>query len=399
MISKTFSPLGVADYRSLWIGQIVSVAGDRINQIAMALMVYSLTGSMLQMGIMLGIVLLPAALFGLVAGVLVDRLDRRRVMIAADLIRMVVVLAIPFVVHFGIGWAYALAFVASAVSLLFTPAKRALIPEIVNSRDLMASNSLDNASEAVAELVGLAIGGVVVATIGYSWAFGIDAATFAFSAVCISLIRHRRPVVAAPLPHVGIYAELTEGLRSIWHHDLLRELSGFYVFTAMLGQASVALCYALALERYQAGATGLAMLDAAIAVGILAGSVLIARGGMGRAGTKFLSGVAGMGVAVGLVALAYNIWIAMAFLLAAGIANMYFFIPATTLYQTHSNEAVRGRVMAAITTLTRIAMVLGTVIVGALAERMPIAWLAAALGVGGVLVAAAGSTQAALREA
>jgi MFS family permease len=72
------APLRIADFRRLWLGQVVSVVGDKIHTIAMAMMVYSITGSMLQMGVMLGVTLLPAALFGLPAGVYIDRWDRRR---------------------------------------------------------------------------------------------------------------------------------------------------------------------------------------------------------------------------------------------------------------------------------------------------------------------------------
>ncbi|MGV8084015.1 MAG: MFS transporter [Coriobacteriia bacterium] len=399
MRSAAFAPLRIPDYRRLWIGQIVSVVGDKINQIAMAMMVYSITGSMLHVGIMLGMVLLPAALFGLPAGVLVDRWDRRKAMIFADLSRMVVVAAIPAAVHFGVWWTYALAFLASAISLVFTPAKRALIPNLVSSRDLMASNSLDNASEAVAELVGLAIGGIAVTAIGYSWAFGIDAATFLISAFCIALIRYRQPVPVKRSAKTTISSDITEGLRTIWQHDVLRELSGVYVLAAILGQASIALCYSLALERYQSGATGLALLDAAIAVGILIGSILVARSGIGRAGAKFLIGLAGFGLAIALTAAASNIWIAMVFLVGGGVMNMFFYIPATTLYQTHCRDRVRGRVLAASTTLTRIAMVFGIMAASALAERISIPLLAVSIGVASLFVAGIGSTRPVLRKA
>lgn len=365
----------------------------------MAVMVYQITGSMLQMGVMLGTVLLPAALFGLPAGALVDRFDRRRVMIAADVLRGLAVLAIPLAVKQGIWYAYALAFIASTISLFFTPAKRALIPDLVPSRDLMASNSLDNASEAVAELAGLALGGVVVASIGFTWAFVMDGITFFFSAICILAVRYRQPARLAREAEGSVFAEIFEGLRSIGRHKVLRALSEVYVFAAMLGQAVIALCYSLALERYDAGAEGLAMLDAAITIGILAGAVMVGRGGMTRPGMKFLTGIGFFGVSIALVGFSSNMWFAMAFLVLAGIANMYFFIPATTLYQTHAEESVRGRVLAASTTISRIAMVLGIVLAGAAAERMPISWLAALIGVFAVVLALVGLTRAALREA
>ena len=393
------APLRWADYRRLWIGQVVSVVGDKINQIAMAIVVYAITGSMLQMGIMLGVTALPAALFGLPAGAYVDRWDRRITMLVADLVRAVVVLMIPLVVPFGVAWVYLLAFIASTVALFFLPAKRSLIPDLVAPDALMAANSLDNASEAVAELVGLAAGAAVVALLGYRWAFRFDALTFVVSATMILLIRYRQPAAEKPAAGHDIFGETVAGVRAIFDNDVLRQLSSVYVASALFASASIAVCYALALGRYHAGAPGLAMLDAASAVGILLGSMLVVRRGDIGAGVKFLSGTTAFGVSFALIVFASNIWIDMVLIMVAGVANMYFFIPATTLYQTLSERSLRGRVMAAATSATRVAMVVGMVAAGALADRLPVGTVAAAVGLAAIVVAGLGWTQAALREA
>jgi MFS family permease len=394
-----FEPLRAADYRRLWIGQVVSVIGDKINQIAMAMMVYAVTGSMLQMGIMLGVTFLPAALFGLPAGVYVDRWDRRLTMVSADLIRAVLIIAIPFVVRFGVGWAYLIAFAVSTVSVFFLPAKRASIPELVPAEQLMAANSLDNGSESVAELSGLAMGGALVALLGYRGAFAIDALTFVFSAVMIFRMRYRQPARLFESEEASVFAEAVEGLRYIWDSDVLRQLSTVYVFSAVLGSASIAICYALAFVRYNAGAPGLALLDAGIAVGALLGSAAVARSGPSRPGLKFLLGVGGFGLTFMLISLASSIWFAVGLLVLGGIANMWFFIPATTIYQTRTAGQLRGRVMAAYATASRIAMVVGIVAAGAAVDRISIPLMVAATGAAGVLVAALGFTQTALRRA
>ena len=393
------APLRVRDFRWLWIGQVVSVVGDKINQIAMAIMVYLLTGSMLQMGIMLGITLLPAALFGLVAGVYVDRWDRRETMLVADVVRACLVLAIPFVIRYGIGWAYLLAFCAATVALFFIPAKRSLIPDIVPPVSLMAANSLDNATSAVSDLGGLAVGGVLVAAIGYRWAFTVDAATFVFSAMCIALIRYRREPALAAEKDRGVWNEAAEGLRSIWDSDVLRELFGIYTAAAIFAAGSIAICYALALQRYHAGAPGIALLDASVTAGILLGSIAVGRMGAGQAGAKFLGGVAGFGVTFALIAFAFNIWIACILLVLCGVANMFFFIPATTLYQTRSDDALRGRIMAAASTVNSVAAVVGIVAAGALAQHVPIPALTAAVGIAALAIALYGATRTALRTA
>ncbi len=399
MESGVFAPLRIADYRWLWIGQFVSVIGDKINQIAMAMMVYFVTGSMFQMGIMLGVTMLPAALFGLLAGVYVDRWDRRFTMIGSDLIRAVLVLLIPLVARFGIGWVYLLAFIVSTVSLFFIPAKRAIIPDLVPADELMAANSLDNASEAVAELAGLAVGAALVALLGHVVAFGVDAATFVFSAITIAFISGPRVATAVKSGAGSVWAEAVEGLRYIEKSDVLRDLIGVYVFAAVFGAASIALCYALALRRYHAGAPGIALLDAAVTVGILIGALAVGRSGQGNAGAKFLIGIAGFGLSLVAVAFAPTIWIAAPFLALGGVANMWYFIPATTIFQVRAADPVRGRVMAASTTINRIAMVLGVIAVGALADSVPLGWVAGGVGVAAVFVAFAGWLQVPLREA
>jgi MFS family permease len=393
-----FAPLRVVNYRWLWIGQFVSMIGDKIHQIAMAMLVYSVTGSMFQMGLMLGITLLPAALFGLLAGVYVDRWDRRITMIVADLVRALLVATIPFVARFGIGWVYAIAFIVSTVSLFFVPAKRAMIPDLVPADELMAANSLDDTSEAVAEFAGLAVGAGIVATLGSAAAFGIDAVSFIFSALMISRISIQA-VQATETLTASVWSEAAEGLRYIWKNAVLRDLIGVYALAAVFAAGSIAVVYALALQRYNAGAPGVALLDAAITAGTIVGALAVGRSGPERPGRKFLLGIGGFGLALATVSLAQTIWVAVPLLALCGVANMWFVVPATTILQTRSTVPVRGRVMAASTSVNRIAAVAGVIAVGALSETVPLAWVTAGVGAGALLAALAGALQASLRDA
>jgi MFS family permease len=396
--SGVFAPLRVANYRWLWIGQFVSMIGDKIHQIAMAMLVYAATGSMFQMGLMLGITLLPAALFGVLAGVYVDRWDRRLTMIGADVIRAALVACIPFVAGFGIGWVYAIAFVVSTVSLFFIPAKRASIPDLVPADELMAANSLDDTSEAVAEFAGLAVGAAIVAFLGSTAAFGIDAVSFIFSAIMISRIAVDA-VPAAETAVATVWGEAAEGLRHIWKTHILRDLIGVYALAAVFAAGSIAVTYALALQRYAAGAPGVALLDASVTAGTIVGALAVGRSGPTRPGRKFLLGIAAFGFSMAALALAQTIWVAVPLLALCGVANMWFVVPATTILQTRSSVAVRGRVMAASTSVNRIAMVAGVVAVGALSDSISLAWVTAGIGAGAVFAAIAGSLQASLRDA
>jgi MFS family permease len=401
--SASLAPLRNVDYRQLWTGQLISVIGDKVNQIALAIMVYSVTGSMLQMGIMLGVTVMPAALLGIVAGVFVDRWDRRITMVVSDILRAGIVLAVPFVAQAGIGWVYALSFAGATVSLLFEPAKRSLIPDLVSKERLRAANSLDMATVAISELVGLAFGGALVAAMGFRMAFFLDSATFLLSAFFIYSIAYR-PDLSLFAKNVektsqGLIREATLGLRHISESPLLRDLMVVYALAVTAGAATVPICYALALKTFDAGAPGLAALDAAITVGILLGSILVGRTGPERNGIKFLWGLLLFGAAFAAVSLADDIYIAMAVLFVAGVTNMWFLIPATTIFQCTAHDNMRGRVMAASTTVVRVFTVVGMVAAGALTERYGTSTLAAVTGVLVIGAAALGWTRPSLRNA
>lgn len=397
--SRLWAPLRSKDYRSLWLGQMISVVGDKVNQIAMGILVYQVTGSMLQMGIMLAISTLPSALFGLPAGAFVDRWDRRKTMIVSDLARAALVLAIPAVARLGILAVYALAFAVSSISLFFEPAKLSLIPEIVDEDDLMAANSLDNATMSVSELLGLAFGGGLVAALGYRVAFFLDSATFVASAVCVSMIVFRETRGVAERVRVRLAEDVMRGLRHIGEVPLLRDLMGVYAFAAMGVAASVTVVYLLALERYQAGAPGLAVLDSAITVGLLLGSYSVGRSSMDASGRKFLVGLCAFGLLFGAVAFAPAMALAAPLLLMGGIANMWFQVPMATMIQQSSRGELRGRVFAAKATLSRIFTVVGFVGAGIVAERFGLVPTIVGVGVIVLVAGMAGFSRRALRAA
>ena len=462
MKTGVFAPLRHPDYAKLWVGQMVSVVGDKLNQIAMGIMVYKLTGSMLQMGVMLGITVLPSALFGLVAGAYVDRWDYRRTMIVADLLRAGLVFMIPWVISASgnsVYPAYALAFSVATVALFFEPAKFSMIPKIVSDEELLAANSLDNATSAISELAGLAVAGAVVGVLGFAQAFTIDAVSYLFSAACIALIArrwgqvapasepvppHHSPALEAatvaedPLatqstwlgelleasslrrtasdssagstpifvlasaeedPGRGVLDDVAAGARYIWRTPLLRDLLALWAFAALGLGASMTLSYGLALERYDAGAFGLALLDGAITIGLLIGTLLVGRSDPETSGTKLLGGLTAFALLFGATAFAPTIWVAAPLFLLGGIANIWFLVPSITVVQRVSRKDLLGRVLAARTTIARMASAVSIVVAGVAIQGLGIPVVI--LFVAGLVLAAAvwGWTRASLRSA
>lgn len=402
--SRLFAPLKSHDYRRLWIAQFISVIGDKVHQIAMSLLVYEVTGSIMQVGLMLAVTTLPAVLFGVVAGAYVDRWDRRSTMLIADLARALVVLSVPWLVHLGMPFFYLAAFTVASISLLFEPARLSLIPELVEPEQLMAANSLDNVTTSVSELMGLAFGAGLVAWLGATKAFYFDGLTFVVSALFVAMVRYRGTAMAPSETAESLREQVGDGIHHIWDRPVLRDLVVVYTLAAAGIAASITAVNGLAFERFQNAVLGgravsLAMLDGAITLGLLLGSASVGQTGTAKAGRKFLWSLVVFGVVFMIVAFTKNVFLAMALLLVGGAANMWFYVPSATIIQTSSARHLLGRVFATKNAVSRLATVIGFLVAGFLAERVGLTWTV--LGIGGavVLVAAYGWLRPALRDA
>ena len=402
--SRLLAPLRSHDYRRLWIAQFVSVIGDKVHQIAMSLLVYEVTGSLMHVGLMLAITTLPAVFFGVVAGAFVDRWDRRAAMLLADLGRALVVLSIPWLVHLGMPFFYLAAFTVASISLVFEPARLSLIPELVEPDQLMAANSLDNLTTSLSELLGLVFGAGLVTLLGTTKAFYFDGMTFIVSALFVARVRYRGTSMAAGETREPLRAQVEDGLRHIWGRPVLRDLLVVYTLAAAGIAASITAVNGLAFERFQDAVVGgravsLAILDGAITVGLLLGSATVGQSDTVKAGRKFLWSLIVFGVAFVMVAFTRNVFVAMALLLVGGAANMWFYVPSVTIIQTSSARHLLGRVFATKNAVSRLATVLGFLVAGFLAESVGLTWTVLGIGSVIVLVALYGWLRPALREA
>lgn len=197
----------------LWLGQIISQLGDRLGQMALIGFIPSDTpGSGMQLAKLLSFTILPVFLIGPVAGVYVDRWDRRRTMYASDILRTVLTLFIPLFLFSGDsrGLIYLLIFFIFSIGRFFVPAKLSIIPQIVKKEDLLISNSLVNITGMIAAVAGFGIGGLIVEYFGAKGGFYLDAASFFVSATLIFLISSDK-VTKINLGQVG--REIVEVIR------------------------------------------------------------------------------------------------------------------------------------------------------------------------------------------
>ena len=193
-MSKFREVLKQRNFFLLWLGQIISQLGDRLDQMALIGFVYTRTpGSALGIAKILTFTIIPVFLVGPLAGAYVDRWDRRRTMYLCDLIRAVLVFTIPFFLFYSRSMLpiYLIIFVVFSIGRFFVPAKLSIIPELVENKDLLIANSLVNTTGMIAAILGFGISGMIVEWLGPKAGFYLDSLSFLFSGTLIFLIAKR----------------------------------------------------------------------------------------------------------------------------------------------------------------------------------------------------------------
>jgi MFS family permease len=266
------------NYRWTWSGQVVSEIGDHFNNVAVFALALANTGSGLVVtGIMLSRAI-PAVMAGPVAGVVLDRLDRKRVMIASDLIRAVVAIGFIFAIPRSDTWLlYLLSALLMFASPFFTSGRSAILPTIANTEELHTANSLTQTTQWMTLTIGAFLGGTSVVQFGYKWAFTFNALSFVFSAACISRLRTERGNFRAERTALGEdkvvrpWHEYTEGLRYMRASPLIFGLALVGIGWASGGGAAQILFSLFGELVFNRGPAGIGYLWAAAGVGLLIG--------------------------------------------------------------------------------------------------------------------------------
>jgi MFS family permease len=266
------------NYRWTWSGQVVSEIGDHFNNVAVFSLALANTRSGLVVtGIMLSRAI-PAVLAGPIAGVLLDRLDRKRVMIASDLIRAAVAIGFILAIPRSHTWLlYLLSALLMFASPFFTSGRSAILPTIANKDELHTANSLTQTTQWMTLTIGAFLGGTTVMQFGYKWAFTFNALSFLFSAACISRLRIERGSFRAERTAlaedkvVRPWHEYTEGLRYMKASPLILGLALLGIGWASGGGAAQILFSLFGELVFNRGPAGIGYLWAAAGVGLLAG--------------------------------------------------------------------------------------------------------------------------------
>jgi DHA3 family macrolide efflux protein-like MFS transporter len=376
-------------FSALWIAQLISLFGDRLHQVALAVLVLGVTGSALQVGLVFLAATLPNLVVGPIAGTFVDRWDQKRVMVLSDVLRAALAIALPFAADANIYLVYPLVFAMTVVSVFFRPARAAVLPRIVRHEDLMPANAAMWTGETIADIAGYPIAGLFVAFVGSALgvAFWLDAGSYVVSAILIGSLTIP-PVVRRAGPAVGnalraFFAEMRDGWRFLRREPALISNTLISAVAQLSIGATLALTVVYARDvldgRYIPYPQSYAAIDAAIGLGNLVGGFVIgAIGSRWRKGPLVILGYVVMGVATVFLGLTGNVLAALACAGIIGVANMVFIIPTQTLFAERTPEDLMGRVVG-----IRFSIVFGS-LTGAMAVS---GIIAESVGVGIVFIA------------
>lgn len=365
-------------FSALWAGQLISLFGDRVHQIALAFLVLGVTNSALALAGVFVAAMMPNLFFGPLAGALVDRWDEREVLIVSDLLRAAVVLTMPIAALYQIWLVYPLVFLMTTISIFFRPARISVLPRIVDKDDLIVANSAMWVGESFADIGGYALAGLFVAFLGASLplAFWFDAVSYVASAILVaSIVVRPKPAPAdgeVPQPQ-NMVRELREGWQFLRHETVLlaNTLQG------VAGQAMIGVLLALmpifARDAIDAGemapATVLAFLESGIGLGNLIGGFLVGLvGSRIPLGRMVILGYAMTGGLVALLGLTGELGLALGLIFGVGAGNLVFVIPSQTLFQQRTPPALIGRVIGFRFSLVFGAMTVAAAIAGVLGE-------------------------------
>ena len=346
--STSVSPFSVFRNRNfslLWTGQLISTMGSALTALAASIYVFRLTGSALSVGLMLMATAAPSLLVGLFAGVLVDRYDRKRIMMIADILRGVLILLIPILVPLHVIWLYVIVALTSAIGQFFDPAFESVLPEVASEKELAAANSLMAISQFGSTAVGFAASGLIAAAADINWAFYLDAVSFLFSAVCVFLIDVNPIPVEDDTSAAIVLQNLRAGMRQIFDRRILLSATIVQIFVLISFGLSNSLLLPFAIRALQANEFQYGLQEGLTSLGFVIGSLLMANiFDRMREGAWLALSYLGMAVAGIVYSQIHSIPLAILVITVSGFFNAPSVVARRLIVQRNTPREMRGRV-------------------------------------------------------
>ncbi|MBI3670978.1 MAG: MFS transporter [Acidobacteria bacterium] len=360
-------------------GQLISLIGTWMQMVAQSWLVYRLTGSALLLGTVGFAGQIPVFLLAAAGGTVADRHNRHRVVIAAQASAMLLALVLAGLTLAGrvqVWQIVLLAALLGVVNAFDIPARQSFLVEIVGKEDLMNAIALNSSMFNGARVVGPAVAGLLVASIGEGWCFFANGMSYLAVIAGLLLMKLAPQRVAdrnaSPLDHIA------EGFGFAWRTEPIRALLLLIGLVSMVGMPYTVLMPIFADQILHGGPRGLGLLMGATGVGALAGAlVLAARAGLTGLGRWVVLSSAGFGASLILFSFSRWFWLSFVLLLPAGFAMMLEMAVSNTLIQAMVPDHLRGRVMAVYSMMFMGMAPMGALGAGVVAQKLGAPWTVA----------------------
>ena len=378
------------DFRLLWFGHVFSSMAFWMDQVTRGWLIYELTDSTVQLGLVRGVQALPILLLSPIAGSTADRYSRKMQILVAQIIdgAMLAVLALLILAGLIQPWhVYATAFGMAVVQTFQQPARAAIIADVVPTNNLTNAIGLNSIIFNVARSTGPALAGVLIATWGTGGTYGIQAIFFLLATYWTLRLHQTERHAASSHRHAGVSfgRSIIEGWKFSWRNETVRAALLITMLASLFIVPFTTLLPVFARDILAVGASGQGLLLTAMGVGALGSAVIIASFGdrMPR-GIFMLGGVTLYGI--GVVVFATSPWfnLSMALMVIVGFANVCSHALVQTVLQTYAPPEFRGRTIA-LFHMGQVVMTVGSMLIGALAALWGTQWAVASMGAAGAL--------------
>jgi len=344
---KTFSAFRHRNYRLFFAGQLVSVIGTWMQQVALNWLVYALTNSAFMLGAVSFLSAIPVTLFTLVGGAMADRFEKRRIVMLTESTAMVLAFALAALYYFGVIqiWQIALiGFLDGMTNAFDIPTRQSFVIEMVGKDDLMNAIALNSSLFNGARVFGPALAGVLIGIIGLTGCFFANG--LSYLAIVAAYFAMRLPATSHHAERKPVWHETIEALRYVRSHRSIRAVISLVTIVSLFGWPYSVLLPVFARDVLHANASGYGYLMAANGVGALVGALTLASlGDSPHERRLFYGGLFGFCVMLAVFALSKAYWLSAAALAGSGFFMIIFFATANTSVQTRVPDALRGRVM------------------------------------------------------
>ena len=370
MFKKIRDVLTNREFLKLWIGLTQSRLGTLINLVALSLYVYERTQSGFAVGKLEIAMALPSVLVGFFAGIVVDRFNKKWVMIASDVLRAISFLVMGFVT--SIPSIYILIFFSSLVSLFFAPAYSASFPLIINKERLMEANSLSEMSQQIVRIIGPGLAGIMFLKFGFKSICIFNSVTFVISAIIILFLK--LPNISNEKKKWGNFKaplkDIVEGLKYLRNNRLTASILIIYGAIQLGAGAIVVLTVVFVKEALHGGDAVYGMIISATAIGSLLGVFTTWFRGKLSEETVVKYSLLVLGSSILIVSLSSNVFLALLFFAVVGISQTINGISINTLLQTHVPNEVMGRTFSSMGILIQVCQLISMGVGGILSDIM-----------------------------